>query len=73
MFLLLTLNIFHTFFQCSIVGYELVNISWEVPTHNYTFENAWPIFAKSMTRLIESESAVTICKYIRFLVSKKNK
>ena len=29
-FLLLTLNIFHTFFSISIVEFEQVNVSWEV-------------------------------------------
>ena len=29
-FLLLTLNIFHTFFYVSIVDIEQVNVSWEV-------------------------------------------
>ena len=27
-FLLLTLNIFHTFFNVSIVNFELVNVNW---------------------------------------------
>ena len=29
-FLLLTLNIFHTFFSVSIVEFELVNVSWVI-------------------------------------------
>ena len=29
-FLLLTLNIFHTFYSVSIVGFEQVNVSWDV-------------------------------------------
>ena len=33
MFLLLTLNIFHTFFSVSIVKLEPVNINWVVPIH----------------------------------------
>ena len=29
LFLLLTLNIFHTFFSVSVVCFERVNVSWE--------------------------------------------
>ena len=37
-FLLLTLNIFHTFSSVSIVDFELVNLSWAVLMHDVFFK-----------------------------------
>ena len=38
-FLLLTLNIFHTFSSAFIVDFEQVNVSWDIPS------NTWQVFA----------------------------
>ena len=39
MFLLLTLNIFHTFFNVAIVDFEQVNVSWVILQNIRIFSN----------------------------------
>ena len=39
MFLLLTLNIFHTFFNVAIVDFEQVNASWVILQNIWIFNN----------------------------------
>ena len=39
MFLLLTLNIFHTFFNVAIVDFEQVSVSWVILQNIWIFNN----------------------------------